>query len=235
MRGRCAPRAMPKQRGVSIVELTLVLPLALLLILACIQMALVFYAKSNLNYALHEAARAGISDHARLQSILAGFRRGLVPYYGGGNNTAELTARLVRVRLDLAFGGARLEVLSPTSYSFDDYASPHAAALLGVAARVIPNAGIVNLRCPRDRPSCAADPRTNRSGQTLQDANLLALRVTYGIPRQKQVPLVSQLYTSWLRVFGGREDAFVRQLVLEGRIPIVARTTMRMLSEPIEY
>jgi TadE-like protein len=221
--GVCVRR---RQRGVSIVELTIVLPLAMLLMLGCIQMALVFYAKSNLNYALHEAARAGSADHARLQSMLGAFRRGLVPYYGGGRNTAELVARLAVVRL---------EILSPTSFSFDDFASPRAAARLGVSARVIPNAGIVNLRCPHDRPSCGWNPRSNRSGQTLQDANLLALRVTYGIPRQKQIPIVGRMYTSWLRIFGGSEDAFVRQLVLEGRIPIIARTTMRMLSEPIEY
>jgi hypothetical protein len=201
-----------------------------------LQTALAFHAKSNLNYALHEAARAGSADHAKIGAMMRAFERALVPYYGGGRTTAELAAKLLDVRADLARDAARIEILSPTSHSFDDFFSPMAAARLGVSARVIPNAGIVDLRCPRDRPSCPADPHTNSSSQSLQDANLLALRVTYGIPTQKQVPLAGRLYTAALRLLGiGRDDAFIRQLVEAGRIPLVARTTLRMLSEPIEF
>jgi TadE-like protein len=229
-------REITKQSGSSLVEFAVVLPVVLLLAMGVLQTALAFHAKSNLNYALHEAARAGSADHAKIDAMMRAFERALVPYYGGGRTTAELATKLLDVRADLAKDAARIEILSPTSRSFDDFFSPIAAARLGVSERVIPNAGIIDLDCPRDRRSCPADPHTNSSGQTLQDANLLALRVTYGIPRQKQVPLAGRLYTVALRMLGiGRDDPFVRQLVEAGRIPLVARTTLRMLSEPIEF
>jgi hypothetical protein len=229
-------RENTKQQGSSLVEFALLLPVLLLLAMGVLQTALAFHAKSNLNYAVHEAARAGSADHAKIDAMMRAFERALVPYYGGGRTTAELSAKLLDVRADLARDAARIEILSPTSHSFDDFFSPVAAARLGVSARVIPNAGIVDLRCPRDRPSCPADPHSNSSAQTLQDANLLALRVTYGIPIKKQVPLAGRLYTAALRLLGiGRDDAFIRQLVEAGRIPLVARTTLRMLSEPIEF
>jgi TadE-like protein len=225
-----------QESGSSLVEFAVLLPVVLLLAMGVLQTALAFHAKSNLNYALHEAARAGSADHAKIDAMLRAFERALVPYYGGGQTTAELSAKLLDVHADLSRDAARIEILSPTSRSFDDFFSPVTAARLGVSARVIPNVDIVNLHCPRDRPSCPGDPHTNSSAQTLQDANLLALRVTYGIPMQKQVPLAGRLYTAALRLLGtGRDDAFVRQLIEAGRIPLVARTTLRMLSEPIEF
>jgi len=223
------------QRGASLVEFTVVLPVLLLIVLGIIQTALAFHAKSNLNYAVFQAARAGSVQHAVPATMFGALGRSLVPYFGGGTSTAELLQRLAAVNADLAQGSARLEILSPTARSFDDYYSPELAAKFGGGRRVIPNVNILGLRCPRDRPGCASDPASNASGQSLQDANLLTLRVTYGIPPSKQVPLAGRLYTTSLKLLGiGREDEFVADLLEQGRIPIVARATVRMSSEPFE-
>ncbi|MBS0611595.1 MAG: pilus assembly protein [Proteobacteria bacterium] len=223
------------QRGASLVEFTVVVPVLLLIVLGIIQTALAFHAKSNLNYAVFQAARAGSVQHAVPATMFGALARALVPYFGGGASTVELLQRLAAVNADLAQGSARLEILSPTARSFDDYYSPELAVKFGGGRRVIPNVDILNLRCPRDRPACASDPASNASGQSLQDANLLTLRVTYGIPPSKQVPLTGRLYTTSLKLLGiGREDAFVADLLEQDRIPIVARATIRMSSEPFE-
>ena len=224
-----------RQHGASIVEFTLVVPLLLFLVLGAIQAALAFHAKSNLNYAAFQAARSGSVLHAEPKAMFNAFARSLVPYFGGGEDTAALAEKLAAVHADLAQGSARMEILSPTSRSFDDYNSPELAARLGGGKRAIPTVNILNLHCPRDRPGCASDPATNASGQSLQDASLLAIRITYGIPPQKQVPLAGKFYSASLRLLGiGRDDEFIASLLEQGRIPIVARAVVRMANEPVE-
>jgi hypothetical protein len=198
-------------------------------------LALAFHAKSSLNYATFEAARVGSVNHAQMAAITAGLQRALVPYYGGGTTATELAQSYAKVVADFATGPVRIEILSPTRESFDDYASPALAAKLGVSGRVIPNANLGFIKCPPDNTGCNSDPQTNRSGQTLLDANLLKLRVTYGIPKEKQMPLVGRFYTWALSVLDASDpDTFRKGLVAAGRIPIVSHTVIRMQSEPIE-
>ena len=130
-----------------------------------------------------------------------------------------------------------LEILSPTSKSFDDFNSPELSSRFGGGVRVIPNTNhhdaAVSARSARPVP---ADPSTNSSKQSLQDANLLALRITYGIPRSKQVPLVGRFYVKALdagRLWSATMNSSAG-LLEEGRIPIVARAVLRMSSEPFE-
>src|SRR6185369_2787267 len=71
-------------------------------------------------------------------------------------------------------------------------------------------------------------------GQSLRDANLLKLRVTYGIPEQKQMPMVGRFYTWALDKMGsGSGDPFKQALLEAGRIPVVAHTVLRMQSDPV--
>lgn len=224
-----------RQRGASLVEFTIVAPAVMMLGLATMQAGMVFHAKSSLNYATFEAARAGSVNHARMGAITAGLQRAMVPYYGGGTTASELAQSYARVVADFATGPVRIEILSPTKESFDDYASPALAAKLGVSGRVIPNANLSFIQCPPDNTGCNSDPQTNKSGQTLADANLLKLRVTYGMPKEKQMPLVGRFYTWALSVLdAGDPDAFRKGLVAAGRIPIVSHTVIRMQSEPFE-
>lgn len=232
---RCtALRLQPPQAGATVVEFIVVAPTLLMMVLAMLQTGLVFHAKNSLNYATFEAARAGTLRHARPAAIHAAFARGMVPYYGGGRSTTELAASHARALADLP-RGARIEILSPTRESFDDYHSPRAAQLLRTGARVIASTHLDLLRCPADRPSCARDPASNRSGQTLQDANLLKIRVTYGIPRAKQIPLAGRFFT-WAvaTMYPDHPDPFRRALLADGRIPVVSHATVRMQSDAVE-
>jgi hypothetical protein len=225
-----------RMRGGSLVEFVLVIPALLMVGLALIQYSLMYHAKSQLNYASFEGARAGSIANGKLETIEDAIKRALVGYYGGGRDVGELADAYARMNADLAKSALRIEVLSPTKESFDDYASPALASALKTSARVIPNVHIAHLSCPRDNPGCNSDPATNSSGQSLVDANLLKLRITYGIPPQKQIPLVGPFMNWALDKFlmASDPDAFRKSLLADGRLPVVSHATIRMQSEAIE-
>lgn len=236
---RPLPRLLPRpwrhrQRGAGAAEFVIVAPALLALTLAMLQTGLAFHARSIVNYASFEAARAGSIANAGLASMRLAFARAMTPYYGGGRNLAELADAFAAAQLDLA-AALRIEIVSPTRESFDDYHSLAAARRLQTTARVIPSAQPGVLGCPADRANCNADPASNRSGQTLADANLLKLRVTWGLPPAKQVPLAGRFFTWALRMLDpDDDDAFRRGLVEAGRIPMVSQVTLRMQSDAIE-
>ncbi len=229
------PRAALAQRGATLIETVVVLPVLLLMVLAIVQAALLFYARSVLTYASAQAARAGAVAQASPTAMAEALRRAMAVYYGGGRSAAELAASALRAQADLRLGAVRIEVLAPTLQSFADYNSPLLQARYATKRRVIPNSALEELACPRERPLCPSDPRRNSSGQTLQDANLLKIRVTYGVPAAKQVPMAGRLYVLALRTWpGAQADAFVWALLAAGRIPIVVHTVVRMQSDAVE-
>lgn len=222
-----------RERGATLVEFVIAGPLVLFILLVLMQYALLFNARSQLNYATFEAARAGTVANARPAIIRTAFDRAMTGYHGGGTTTAELAASRARALAEAPF--TRIEILSPTKESFDDYHSPTLAARMGAPGRVIPSTNLAQLACPIDRPGCPSNPASNASGQTLQDANLLKLRITYGIPAQKQIPLAGPFMARALAALNPVEkDAFRAGLIAHGRIPVVAHTVMRMQSPAIE-
>ena len=229
------PSTRRRQVGAALTEMVIVAPWFLFIVLCIWQAALVYYAKSSVNYAAFEAARAGSVNGASTTSINVAFQKAMLPYYGGGTTAAELAATATRAATDLTAEAVRIEILSPTVESFSDYNSPALQAALHETQPVIPNTGLDELLCPRDVPSCKSDPETNASGQTLLDANLLKLRVTYGIPPARQMPMVGKFYTWVLTMLGaGTDDAFKQALLLAGRIPVVTSTVIRMQSDAVK-
>jgi hypothetical protein len=231
-----SPAQAGPQAGMGLIECLVSIPLLLFAGLAIVQLALLYYAKSQLNYACFEAARSGSTAHARPAVLLRTLVRSMTGYYGGGRDRGELLASYERARADLSQQALRIEILSPSTESFDDYESPELTARIGKGSRVIPNLHLAHLRCPRDRPGCANDPARNASGQTLSDANLLKLRVTYGVPVQMQVPVIGRFMAWALTLYAlvDDSDAFRLNLLRAGRLPLVAHATLRMQSEAIE-
>lgn len=228
--------------GASLIEFIVAAPVLLILALGLVQTGLIFHAKSSVNYASFEGARAGAVHHADPGAIKAAFKRAMIPYYGGGRDLSELgqayaalTADFAQAQIVMGKDPVRIEILSPTVESFNDYHSPALATRLKVSTRVIPNTLLNILNCPKDRPGCANDPASNQSGQTLADANLLKLRVTYGIPERKQLPMMGKFMTEVLQVLNPNDpDAFRTALLAAERIPVVSHVTVRMQSEPFE-
>jgi hypothetical protein len=221
------------QRGATLVEFVVVVPTVLFLLMNLIQYGLLYHTKSQLNYAAFEAARAGTTQNANPIEIRKAFTRAMTGYHGGGTSTAQLATSYAKAVAENPY--VRIEILSPTKESFDDYHSPELASKLKTASRVIPNSNLAFIQCPVDNAGCNNDPKTNASGQTLADANLLKLRITYGVPERKQIPLAGRFMNWALGVLNsGDPDAFRQGLVAAKRIPVVTHTVMRMQSPAIE-
>jgi hypothetical protein len=226
------------QRGATLVEFVVVVPTVLFMLMNLIQYGLLYHAKSQLNYATFEAARAGTTQNADPAAIRTAFTRAITGYYGGGTTTSQLATSYAKALADTTAANVRIEILSPTKESFDDYASPGLKSKLKLSSRVIPNTNLAFIQCPMDVPGCNNDPKTNKSGQTLADANLLKLRVTYGIPERKQIPLAGPFMSGILKFIHENispdPDPFRVSLFNDGRIPVVAHTVMRMQSPAYE-
>lgn len=218
-----APPVVGRQRGAALVEFVLVGPLITVLGLAVLQYSLLFFVKGQVNHAAFMAARAGSVAHASIDSIRTAYQRALIPVYGGGQSSAELAAAYARAQADLTPQTFRIEILNPTQQSFDDYATD-AALNAQYNARAIPNAGLAL------RPGL--NTVASNSGQTLQDANLLRLRITHGYePKVWLMRLLYQKYQQWLDT---GQDSFHTQLIGMGRIPLVTHVTLAMQTDAVE-
>jgi hypothetical protein len=198
----------------SMIETLIAVPILLIVGLGALQFALVLQARHALNFALIEAARAGSVDHADPLAIRNGLARGLLPWLHGAQGQAEYLQNLMRTEVHLIEGEAQGWVLlaqqSPTPESFDDWAEParNANGELLEGVREIPNDNL-RVRSVRMQPASGvaglrgAEPIGQVSGQTLNDANLLRLRLDYGVPLV--VPLVGRLMAWTLKVWDGCE------------------------------
>lgn len=220
-------------RGASAVELAIVVPTLLLLALAAIQIGMALQARLALTLAANEAARAGSVGNASLASLRDGLARGLTGYYAGGSSAAALLLGRAAAAADLALA-SKIEIVSPTRESFDDHASSALQQRLGIDARVIPVSNVALKPCQADAAT-KCDPANNASGQTLADATLLKVRVVWGLPSDRQVPLAGKFWIWALTALKSTEhDAFRQGLVEANRIPLEATATIRMQSPPIE-
>ncbi len=211
------------QGGSALIEFAIVGPIITAMGLSILQYAMVFTAKNHVNHATFMAARAGSTANASLASIEDAYLKALIPLYGGGKDMAELAVTYARARADLTSGGfLRINILNPTIESFDDFAAP--ALKDKYNARAIPNA---------NQPFAYQLKQVGaKSGQTLQDANLLKLQIIHGL--ELKIPIVRNIYLGALRLADSGKDANYTQLIANGRIPVISHVTVAMQSDPVE-
>jgi hypothetical protein len=209
-----------RHAGIAGVELLIALPILLFLGLGALQFALVFHARHALTFALTEAARAGSVAHADPQAIRSGLAGGLVPWLYGAQDVGEYVLNVGRARAHVvqgeALGWIRLERVSPTPTAFDDWAEPARDANGGVLDGTveIPNDNLA-VRALRTLPasgtagSRSGEPIGATSGLTLNDANLLRLRMEYGVPLV--VPVAGRLIAWAMRAWDGCEVGRARR------------------------
>jgi TadE-like protein len=204
------------QVGVSMFETVVAIPVLLFLGLAVLQWMLVFQARYALSSAVQDAARAGSVGFAQEQAILSGFARGLVPYLYGATDIASYQANLVRANLHIQFaqglGFSRLRMLSPTTESFADWARParDAQGDLIAGLQEIPNDNLSGLTSKQIPINGDSGKRLGysvgaSSRQSLSDANILKLELTYGVPLT--VPFVGRLTVAVLKTLNGCPSA----------------------------
>ncbi len=219
---KSAERIDNHQRGASLVEFTIVAPMITLLGMGIIQYGMLFFAKNNINHAAFMAARAGANEHADIAKVSDAYISALVPMYVSGQSETDLVEARAKAEADLD-GKFRIELLNPTKESFDDWNDPALQKRLGTGERrVIPNSG----------QAFKTDQVKSTSGQSIQDANLIKLRITHGF--QPKVPFISHIYIWALEKLDPKVDSFHTSLVQAGRIPVVTHVMLHMNSDAIE-
>jgi len=219
--------------GQAMVETVIIMMVLMLMVLGIIQFALVYNTKTTLNYATFEATRAGALNHANSLAITYAFAGALAPIYtsidasdGMFDSVNEVKNARNRVfgEIDVnnfgQTGSACFEQLNPTRAAFN------AHQIVDDSGRdVIPNDHL-KYRTSDD----------GGSNVSIQDANLLKLKVTYCYPLY--VPLISTVIKRTMGVeidpdplpgwVPPRLGNFNRQCYTNGGMPIVAQAIVRM-------
>ncbi len=213
-----------RQHGASLVEFAVVGPLITLLGMALIHYGHFFFTKNHINHAAFMAVRAGSTGHADLSAITTAYARALIPVYGGGTNPDELATSYAKAAADVG-ANVRIELLNPTQESFDDWNDEELQNSIGNGKRVIPNAGLA-FKDP--------DNIGSASGQNIQDANLIKIRITHGYAPLSSLRFIGHIYTRYLQWLDTGTDDFRTALIAAGRIPVVTHATLLMQSDAIE-
>ena len=208
----------PTSRGFAMVEFQIVALLGLFpLFLGALQAVLLLMASHVLQYATFEAARAGAMAGADPSAMRRALAIGLLPLHAttaeditARNALSVVTAAYARaVATSLEF--ADIRIVNPTAEAFADFATD------GAGGRAIRNDSLEH------RPISAGA----RSGQSIQEANLLRIRARYCHPLQ--VPFIAQLLVGVLRQF--ESDPRVLACYAAGRLPLVAEAAVNMQSD----
>lgn len=220
--GSVKPRARAHaQGGLAMVEFVVVGPILTLIGLTILQFAMLFFAKNQINHASFMAARAGSMGNANIDTVKAAYANALIPLYGGGTNAAELAE--ARLKALSAANASQIELLNPTAESFRDWNDPKLQAKYGTGSkRVIPNANLA-FKDQTVKPN---------SGQSIQDANLIKLRILHSY--EPRIPLARTVFSAYLKAADPGNDPVYTAMVRDGRIPVVVNVTMHMQSDAIE-
>ncbi|HXA35651.1 MAG TPA: TadE/TadG family type IV pilus assembly protein [Steroidobacteraceae bacterium] len=230
-------RGPSHQKGAAMVEFAIVSPFALLLVFGIIQLGLILAAKQIVNEAAFLGARAGSVQHAQKSEMMKVMTKALVPFYQDttikNNDVWRLADALGKAKseTDPLFCTPNcfldVQVLNPSDAAFQDFGLVDSAN-----HTYIPND---NLDFRHSAPGA-------NSGYTIQDANALKIKVTYGY--QLKVPLMRSVISSVMCGIGSGVDAFgngnptvnapaddCSTYYNQGRIPIVAYATVQMQSD----
>jgi len=189
MQGRNPTAQRTRQRGQSLPEFLIVVPVFIFLVLLIFQLVLVYRAKTTLDYATLMAARAGAVGNARIKDMEDGLARGLTPLYATEATPAGLAKAWVKAKLDIVLN-AKIDIISPTKASWNEFKEKQYDG-----REALPNDNLA-----------FRDHKIGTSGVSVQDANILKIRVTYDYPLI--VPFVD-------RVMRGESDYVKRSGILD--------------------
>ncbi len=201
-----------RQFGAAMAEFLVATPALLLLGLGGFQGVMAYNAKTVLDYATFEAARTGAVTHAQTAPMRETLGLRLAPVFGGDGSAKDAIAAITRASLDTQDKRyTKIKILNPTKQAFDDFGGP--SPIPGV--QEIQNS---HLKYLPNTPGAT-------SQVSIQDANLLKIKVTYGY--RLTVPLISNVVTAALTVTDPKNAVYYAA----NRIPIQAVATVRMQSE----
>jgi len=237
----------PRQTGATLAEFVVVGPIAILIIMALIQIGMMMVAKQVVNEASFEAARTGASEHASTSEMTKALKRKLLPFYQAstdatgaynGNDYSRMTgavaAEIADIDINSIFSGPRLTLqrLSPPDSAFNDF---------GIS---VSDSSGNHTAIPNDNLEYRiyAGYKGPQSGLTIQDANELRIKVVYAY--ELKVPLMKTVFGSVMCGIDSAIDAFghndsgginvgndCSDYYKRGRVPIVTYATVQMQSD----
>ena len=212
-------RPAHRQRGQSMVEFCIVVPLFLFLLLLILQMVLIYRAKSTLDYATFQAARTGAVNGADPDAMRNRLALGLVPLWTHSPDLGDIAAARAKTQGELLLGHATLEVISPTKQMWNQFRERQYDGRLA-----LPNDTLQY----RNR---AINPQTNVH---IQDANVLRIKAQYDFPLI--VPFVDRVIVGASRLLSEGPDTRLRRDLISGRyrLPLVSSAEVRMQSPVYE-
>ena len=208
-------------------EFIIVLPVLLTLILGGFQFALLYNAKITLNYAAFQAARTGAVTNGHIGLMENALARGMAPLYTHCDKAEEVRRARDHVREEIKAGFAKIDIINPPLSAFNDSTSFRSGT-----DKIIPNDNLMF------RVSNAG----TASGLSIQDANLLKIRVTYCYPMY--VPYIDRILTRIMTQPTDPDDCpecrnlypdgggtFENGCLVNDRFPINAQAIVRMQSD----
>lgn len=211
-------RSRASQRGVALAEFQIVAVLgALPLLLGALQAFLLLLAAHTVQFATYQAARAGTLHGADPAAMKRAFVIGLLPLHAAADvepasaNATTLVAAAYARSAAASLVFARIEILAPSAAAFEDFATP------GQDGPAIRNDSL------ETRPVAPG----SRSGQSIQEANLLRVRGRYCQPLL--VPFVDVILIAALR--GMDASPWVQACYAANRVPLSGDVTMNMQSD----
>lgn len=189
--------------GQAMVEFVIIIPVLLLLIFGAVQIAFIYSAKTTLNYAVFQSARVGAVNNATYSSLRRGLVRGLAPLFTNNSNVGDIKSDISD---GIDSGGTRRDAVSEVdTYTRIIRINPTAEMLdlsgfgddFGDGSVGIPNDNLMY------RPGWQV------GGATIQDANLLKIRVQYCY--KLMVPLVNKIIGSLSELNNQREPSSYRE------------------------
>ncbi|MCG7983460.1 MAG: pilus assembly protein [Candidatus Thiodiazotropha lotti] len=198
------------------VEMLVSLPALLLLGLGGWQTALVYDAKTTINYATFEAARVGAVEHAQSSAIRNELGLRLAPLYGGDGSPRKAIAAITRSSLEVRDPRfTKITILNPTVEAFDDFGRDI----------VDPRTNQTHFGIPNSHLRWRDQAVNSNSGVNIQDANLLKIKTTFGY--ELKVPLMDRVLPAVMRMFDPQNSNYYNAR----RIPITSVATVRMQSD----
>lgn len=175
-----------REYGQAMTEYVIVFPVMIVLIFGTLQFALLWQAKTQLNYAAFESARSGSMNNAKRWALNAGLVRGLAPIHTHGNSRQWLRWARSKVWDEFEAGMIEIQIINPNEEAFSRHGywedtddGPE-------------------LTIPNDHLMYRDATPLGTPKQSIQDANLLKIRVLYCA--EMHVPFVNRMINSLLRL-----------------------------------
>lgn len=154
-------------RGIAATEFLIIFPALIFLLFGIIQWALIYQARATLNHATLLAARSGALHNGSKVEMRKGLAAGLAPLFASEASMTGYAAARTKAFTEVSvLNLANIEIVNPTRQMFTDFAR---AKLDGTTGTELPN-DTLNYRNTSPGGS---------SGVSIQDANILHVRVTY--------------------------------------------------------